>query len=67
MPTVTHPQEFFLSVKDLLRHYESSKCIENYAKFREQEKELNRVFYDCQSAVHHALCGECGYVLLPMI
>ena len=47
-----------MSVKDLLRHYESGKCINDYLKFTAKEKELNRSFYDSQTAVHNALCGE---------
>lgn len=47
-----------MSVKDLLRHYESGKCIDGYSKFTDKEKELNSVFYESQTAVHNALCGE---------
>ncbi len=45
-------------MKDLLRHYKSGKCIDGYSKFTDKEKELSRVFYDSQTAVHNALCGE---------
>ena len=47
-------------MKDLLRHYETKKCAESYLKFTNKEKDLNRKFYDAQSAVHNALCGEIG-------
>ena len=51
-------QEFFLKVKDLVRHYKSGAYIDGYSKFTQADRELNQVFYDAKTAVHTALCGE---------
>lgn len=48
--------EFFLKVKDLVRHHKSGSHIDGYSKFKQREKELNEVFSNAQSSVHDALC-----------
>lgn len=48
--------EFFLRIKDLLRHYKSGTRIDAYCKFEQREKRLNEVFSASKASVHTALC-----------
>jgi cysteinyl-tRNA synthetase len=46
--------EFFLSVKDLLRDHPKGR--EGFSKWTEREKQLNNKFYEKCSLIHSALC-----------
>lgn len=41
-----------------MRHCRSGAHVDGYSKFDAKAKELNKVFYDTQTAVHNALCGK---------
>ena len=53
-----YSQEFFLTVKDLIRRLPRDDVAASYNKFSERDRELNRKYMDTQTAVHAALCGE---------
>lgn len=47
--------EFFLNVKDAIRHIPSSGR-DSFQKWDLEEHTLNSMFEECQTGVHHALC-----------
>lgn len=51
-------QEFFLTVKDLIRRLPSGGGADSYSKFSEGDRKLNKKFMDMQKDIHAALCGE---------
>ena len=49
-------QEFFLTVKDIMRRSPATGP-DSYAKWNREELDLNDAFTKCQACVHEALCG----------
>lgn len=51
-------QEFFLTVKDVMRCSSDRTRISSYQKWEKDELELNKKFTAAKNSVHASLCGK---------